>query len=501
MTHAYSQLKQNNNELLSNEVLFRGPIVSTMPQRISFQTTTICNLSCPHCETHGTEETRKIYNDKSNNMELELLYSVAKEALPYADEYTLALNGEPLATPNVDTILKELSVYGAKLDLVTNGTTLNKQRLKFLIPYTSNIRLSIDGATPKTLEATRKGVTYSKLLNKIRLLTRSLELLPEQFERPIVSIGFIVMASNIRDLPVIVRLAADLRIKHISVSPVLIFFEHLCDEAIELHKSLYNTYYDRATEEAALCNIKINLPNKFTIDNNKTNGKIQGDNLILPPLDDAYYDSLPPLENILNYSNIDSDANEIVQAIVNNNNSRDEVFTDENQQYEESQAMQLNSLPIIDINSVNISDSQLSLKYCEYLYRQVYISADGSVVPCCIPGRPILGNVISEGGLANVWKNEAYQNFRKRFISDEPFDCCKDCRYVTHLSRRLLEANLHSIEHYGWIFTFKTMVKLFSQRGWSEFPQFSHELLKIFVRYLKRFKPIHKLQLKLTTNK
>jgi radical SAM protein with 4Fe4S-binding SPASM domain len=61
------------------------------------------------------------------------------------------------------------------------------------------------------------------------------------------------------------------------------------------------------------------------------------------------------------------------------------------------------------------------------------VSADGNVYPCCfVPfveqnrETTILGNAF-EQPLAEIWNGPRYQEFRRRFLSDRPFDCCKDC--------------------------------------------------------------------------
>jgi MoaA/NifB/PqqE/SkfB family radical SAM enzyme len=70
---------------------------------------------------------------------------------------------------------------------------------------------------------------------------------------------------------------------------------------------------------------------------------------------------------------------------------------------------------------------------CQRPWTLAYVSAEGHVHPCCfVPfvehnrETTILGNAFAEP-LLDVWNGPRYQAFRARFLSDQPFDCCKDC--------------------------------------------------------------------------
>ena len=70
---------------------------------------------------------------------------------------------------------------------------------------------------------------------------------------------------------------------------------------------------------------------------------------------------------------------------------------------------------------------------CQRPWTLAYVSADGNVYPCCfVPfveqnrETTILGNAFEEP-LSEIWNGPRYQEFRRRFLGDRPFDCCKDC--------------------------------------------------------------------------
>lgn len=70
---------------------------------------------------------------------------------------------------------------------------------------------------------------------------------------------------------------------------------------------------------------------------------------------------------------------------------------------------------------------------CHRPWYLAYVTAHGDVLPCCFAPfittdlAPVtLGNVFREP-LAAIWNGSAYQEFRRRFQTDEPFAICAGC--------------------------------------------------------------------------
>jgi radical SAM protein with 4Fe4S-binding SPASM domain len=70
---------------------------------------------------------------------------------------------------------------------------------------------------------------------------------------------------------------------------------------------------------------------------------------------------------------------------------------------------------------------------CMRPWTVMYITANGSVFPCCIApfsaenlASITLGNAFEEP-LASIWNNTPYQRFRRMLLSDEPHHCCRGC--------------------------------------------------------------------------
>ncbi|HZP42040.1 MAG TPA: glycosyltransferase family 9 protein [Candidatus Binatia bacterium] len=66
---------------------------------------------------------------------------------------------------------------------------------------------------------------------------------------------------------------------------------------------------------------------------------------------------------------------------------------------------------------------------CDWPWRATYVTHDGTVQPCCMvmgEDRATLGR-LGEGGLAAVWRSDAYVAFRAALLSDAPPAVCRGC--------------------------------------------------------------------------
>lgn len=421
----YLNLKKTNAKKIALQVLLGDNSIQTMPQWVAFTTTTFCNLKCPHCQTHGTEETRALYN--SQHWDRELTLRVAEETLPAAIGYWLTLNGEPLATPYLLELIARMRPYGAKMQLVTNGTLMSKKVLIQVLPLVSAVHISIDGGTKDVVETIRSGVKFEKLLNRVRVLTRSAELLGDILTFPI-RFTFTVMGSNIRDMPEAVRLAHALKVQGVDYGPLIVFDSSVADEANDLYAPQYKAYYQRAKEEARRLGISINSAHPEYIDVfADPDFPADGRNMLVNlPAD--YYDTLPSPESYLDMESIELEAAEIADSVRDGMPPVSAQPPDDFAEFLQTYDKQLRELG---------QDADTEIPWCSELETKAFITTGGEVVPCCIPGRPCFGN-IHEESVTQIWNGPERAAFWQSFHSSSPPECCKDCRYRVFVSRRSL---------------------------------------------------------------
>ncbi|MBI5589709.1 MAG: SPASM domain-containing protein [Deltaproteobacteria bacterium] len=442
----YHILKRLNRKLSAFRQLLLVDTIETMPQWVSIQNTHVCNLRCPHCQTHGTAEGRRLCNDTILNMDNQLLERVAKEALPFADEFTLTLTGEPLTTPNLEHTILMLGSYGAKMDLITNGMLLTKHILPFLIPVLRRIQFSFDGATPLTFESIRLGANYQKVIHNIKLFTMTCELLPLKL-RPEITLSFTIMGSNIQELPEIVSLAAYLGIQVVNGAFIQIFYDHLCNESVDKHKSQYKAFYHVAMKRASRFGITLKLPAPFSCVPLNIDYKKKRDHMIINDLPADYDPVLPDMKSFVDQKELIRDAKEIAALILERKAQRNEAHQS-TEMTSIIECMQADVKRLIRqysfILMANYKEKEKKIKYCDYLYKSLYIFPSGDVSPCCFG--PVLGNM-NALSIRDTWNGSPFNHFRKRFFSNEPFDCCKGCKFVTYACQDRFLSELSSLEN------------------------------------------------------
>lgn len=71
---------------------------------------------------------------------------------------------------------------------------------------------------------------------------------------------------------------------------------------------------------------------------------------------------------------------------------------------------------------------------CTWPWDAAYITSSGTVQPCCMvmgDDRISLGS-LSEAGFPEIWRGEAYRDFRRRLASAEPPAVCRGCSLYHH---------------------------------------------------------------------
>ena len=177
--------------------------VESRPGWITLDTGDACNLHCVHCprENPGGGFVEHIADQS--------LVDRLRDSLPYLERLTLYGLGEPLLS---DLFWRIVEDEGTKripqIDVNTNGTLLTPRNVERLLSSNLNfLKISLDGATPETFRKIR-GADLGKILaGARRLLCRRRELGRTDF---LVWVSMTLMVENIRELPMMVDLAANL---------------------------------------------------------------------------------------------------------------------------------------------------------------------------------------------------------------------------------------------------------------------------------------------------
>ncbi|MBS1824652.1 MAG: radical SAM protein [Acidobacteria bacterium] len=156
---AYQDLKRKNLLLNDLEILLGRSRLASYPLRMELDPTNECNLRCRGCR-HGI--TKDFHHVELRRDYVEIL----SEAFPYIDYMYPIGTGEPTMSSTLPLLINEASRHGVKVDMLTNGTILEKAHLPWEKFY--RLGISVDGATEETMRALRPVAPLAHVLQSLK---------------------------------------------------------------------------------------------------------------------------------------------------------------------------------------------------------------------------------------------------------------------------------------------------------------------------------------------
>lgn len=203
--------------------------VDALPCKVTFQTTDVCNLDCPHCQIPRAQKTAA--------MRPELLGWLRERLLADLIELHPTNLGEPFAWPHFRRLCGGLAEHGVVLDLTTNGTLLTPDRVEWIAPIARDVKVSFDGATPATFERFRRGASFARVCDNVRGLIARLRRV--RVRRPIVALQMTLMRDNVEELPALIRLAHELGADRVKAYHVFSFEPAMDEQSLMGHLERY----------------------------------------------------------------------------------------------------------------------------------------------------------------------------------------------------------------------------------------------------------------------
>lgn len=195
------------------------------PWRITFDTNPdTCNLRCIMCEEHSPHSPLQLRRKEEERprrlMPFELIERVVADAAPHGlREIIPSTMGEPLLYDDFERILDLCRRHGVKLNLTTNGTFPRLGAGEWaarIVPVTSDVKISWNGATQATQESIMLGSRWEQMLDNVRsfLAVRDAHA-AEGGNRCRVTFQLTFLESNVAELADMVRLAIDLGVDRV----------------------------------------------------------------------------------------------------------------------------------------------------------------------------------------------------------------------------------------------------------------------------------------------
>jgi radical SAM protein with 4Fe4S-binding SPASM domain len=174
-----------------------------LPRELQVEVTGACNLRCRMCLVSY----RPALGRTSGAMDLATFTRLIDE-LPSLRRVTMQGLGEPLLAPDFFPMLELLAERGIEMGFNTNGTLLTRERAERLVELgVSWLHVSLDGATAPTYEDIRGRSSFELVRRNIVGLV---EVMRERgAEKPDLELVFVAMRRNVRELPAVVRFAAE----------------------------------------------------------------------------------------------------------------------------------------------------------------------------------------------------------------------------------------------------------------------------------------------------
>jgi glycosyltransferase involved in cell wall biosynthesis/MoaA/NifB/PqqE/SkfB family radical SAM enzyme len=246
------ELVQIYNRFINNKTLWRITI-DTNPED--------CNLSCTMCEEHSPFSTyiKEKLNGKHRRMPKEWLEPIFEQAKKIGvSEMIPSTMGEPLIYKYFSHFIELCYKYNIRMNLTTNGTfprTTEKtvtEWAKLIVPITSDVKISWNGATAKTAQEVMKGIDFEQTVENVKEFIRIRD---EHFANTgyycRVTFQLTFMQNNMHELADIVKLASQLGVDRVKGHQLWAHFEeikHLSMKATPESILKWNEYVKQANE-------------------------------------------------------------------------------------------------------------------------------------------------------------------------------------------------------------------------------------------------------------
>jgi len=224
----------------------RGSIAHAQPHNVFIEVTNHCNLLCETCpRTFTTYEEPKTLDwsdfvrivDQFPDMERAVLHGI----------------GEPLLNKELPRMIAYLKARGVYVLFNTNATLLNDEWANKLIDSSlDEIRVSIDGADPKTYALIRGAPLFHKVVANLQRFVEIQRTKQAILPRP--SLWMTGLKENIAELPAVVRLAAHIGVPEVYLQRMVYYADidrapGMLDAGHGLFAT-YDEYVDRLVAES-----------------------------------------------------------------------------------------------------------------------------------------------------------------------------------------------------------------------------------------------------------
>lgn len=172
--------------------------VPELPERILLDLRTDCNLRCPMCLLHGSDDQEKKAN-AIGIMDVDQAKQILDEVMNAAPLIQPSMWGEPLLAKNLKEHIQNMKKRGITVCMNTNGLTLKRHLAEFFVEIGLDvICFSVDSTTPETLKKIRGIDKLQKIHDAIALMLQVRQ--EKQSRYPRIGATFTIQEENKHEL-------------------------------------------------------------------------------------------------------------------------------------------------------------------------------------------------------------------------------------------------------------------------------------------------------------
>lgn len=220
-----------------------------------------CNLKCVMCEEHSpySDFIPTLYKEtgvKRRRMKFETVEDIFQQAEKLGvKEIIPSTMGEPLLYKEFDKIFALSEKSWIKINLTTNGTFPKKTVLewaKLIVPNTTDVKISWNGATEETSKKVMIGIDFNKSVENVKEFVKYRD---EYFSKTgyfcRVTFQLTFMQNNMHELAEIIKLAASLGVDRVKGHQLWAHFDEIKDlsmKATSESVERWNEYVKQANQ-------------------------------------------------------------------------------------------------------------------------------------------------------------------------------------------------------------------------------------------------------------
>ena len=209
------------------------------PRVVQIYLDSICNLHCFFCYGDRDDVVKHQSFDMTTIDKLSKVISKAK-VIP------ISAWGEPLLSPNLETVLERiysLNNSNNLIAIVTNGTALSRRTTSLLNGHLADLSISLNASTAETYKRDMGG-DFNRTIEAIK------EFMVSIHEPHKVSLHMVAHTGNYQEIPGLIDLAASLGISRVRVDQLMVTRKQDLEKSLLNVRDEYNSFVNLAINNA-----------------------------------------------------------------------------------------------------------------------------------------------------------------------------------------------------------------------------------------------------------